>query len=344
MFDLGQGTSKPLTARLVRKSEAGLGIADDIARLGELPRTWLPTNQLQYLATPSLLKVFSLPLDSQEQLAFATAARDVADPLLVPALATLLDPGQGQVRQQAVEALVRIDTDEAASALWPHLNEETDLGRKLQLVAFLGRHGFKDGYAIAIEHLSQPTLREAAVEALAALDDPHAVPELRRIWATSHDLDWNAAAIRGLARLGQKDIAPRLLEIADDLNDPLAESALIALGDLGDARAVPMLREGLASRSDAIVIASARASATLLAQPDIPADDLRERLAALLADAMASPAVRTAALSSLDALDDPRLGPALAGSARDAALEGTELGARIEAELAKHQVPLGLEG
>ena len=37
----------------------------------------------------------------------------------------------------------------------------------------------------AIEHLSQADLREEAVEALAALGEPKAIPELRRIWQTS---------------------------------------------------------------------------------------------------------------------------------------------------------------
>ncbi|WP_435018778.1 HEAT repeat domain-containing protein [Tundrisphaera sp. TA3] len=323
-----------LTDRLQRKSEAGLRIAADIARLDRLPRMLL-THPIEFPAVDALLKAFARPLDYQEQLAFATAARNVADARLVPALGTLLAPGKPQVRHEAIEALRRIDTDEAASVLWPHLDEEPNVARKLELIAFLGRHGFKDRYPVAIEHLSQPTLRDLAVEALAALGDPRAIPELRRIWATSHDLAWNAAAIRGLARLGQADIIPRLLEIAANPADPLAESALIGLGDLGAPRALALVRDGLASRSDAIAIASARAATKLLARPDPGADPIRDRLAALLADPMASNQARVAALSALATLDDPRLGPALAAAVRDVSLEGTDLGARIEAELGK---------
>lgn len=58
---------------------------------------------------------------------------------------------------RSYEALLldaKIDTDEAASALWPHIDEETDLSSKLRLIALLGRHGFRDGYAQAIEHLA----------------------------------------------------------------------------------------------------------------------------------------------------------------------------------------------
>ncbi|MFI5457049.1 MAG: HEAT repeat domain-containing protein [Isosphaerales bacterium] len=58
--------------------------------------------------------------------------------------------------------------------------------------------------------ISQQALRDQAVEALGAIGEPRAIPELRRIWQTSNDLAWNGAAIRALARLGQQDIAPKL--------------------------------------------------------------------------------------------------------------------------------------
>ena len=108
----------------------------------------------------------------------------------------MLDPRYQDIRWQASEALRLIDTDEAASVLWPHLAQESDLLRKLQIAAFLGRHGFRGGYPYAIEHMSVPQLQDAAVEALAAIREPKAVPELRKIWESSNDLGWNAAAIR----------------------------------------------------------------------------------------------------------------------------------------------------
>ena len=95
------------------------------------------------IAVPELLEAWGQPLDTQESLAFAWACAMVADSRLVPAVSTLLDPRQWQIRAYAVEALTRIDSEEAASTLWPHLDEEADLSRRLRLIAFLGRHGFK---------------------------------------------------------------------------------------------------------------------------------------------------------------------------------------------------------
>jgi len=320
-----------ISSRLANKEAAGLMVNLEIELLGGLPAQ---------VATPELLKASGRPLDPQESLAFAHACSRVADPRLVTACSTLLDPRQWQVRMFAVEALEKIDNEEAASALWPHLDEEIDLSRKLHLIAFLGRHGFRDGYAQAIEHLSQQALRDQAVEALGAISEPRAIPELRRIWQTSNDLAWNGAAIRALARLGQMDIAPKLMEIARVPGDPLAPSALVGLGFLGSPEALPIVRDALGSRSDELVIAASRAAASLLARPELKSDAIRDRLAALLADADASQPVRQAALEALVALRDPRLARSLATVARDANLEGTPLLASVELQLSKSGAPI----
>ncbi len=233
-----------------------------------------------------------------------------------------------------------IDTPESARAAWPHLAEEPDLTRKLRLAGFVGRHGYRGGYPYAIEHLSDANLRDVAVEALAAIREPRAIPELRAIWQKSNDLAWNAAAIRALGRLGETDIASRLLALAQDLKDPLAAQALIALGDLNETRALPLVRAGLSSRSDEVVIAATRAARRILAKPGVQADDVRDGLAALLADGHAALPVREAALESLTALDDPRLADALGAAVRDAALEGTPLLQSVEERLAARKAPI----
>jgi hypothetical protein len=317
--------ARRLLARLAVKYDAGLDIASDIGLIGELPGP---------AATPALLDVARRALDAGERHTLALACARARDPRLVPVLAGLIDPTNLQVRWTALDALTAIDTPEAARVAWSHLAEESDLGRKLRLAGFVGRHGYRGGYPYAIEHLSDPNLLDVAVEALAAIREPRANSELRGIWQKSNDLAWSAAAIRALGRLGEPDIASRLLALAQDLKDPLTAPALIALGDLNEARAVPLVRAGLASRSDEVVIAATRAARRLLAKPGVQADDVRDGLAALLADAHAALPVREAALQSLTALDDRRLADALGAAVRDAGLEGTPLLRSVEERLA----------
>jgi HEAT repeat protein len=325
--------ARRLLARLVAKYDAGLDVAVEIGLIGELPRA---------VATPALLEAARRSLDFPERIALAAACDRVADPKLVPILAVLIDPNNLQVRWTALDALQKINTPEAARAAWPHLAEEGDLTRKLRLAEFIGRHGYRGGYPYAIEHLADPALRDVAVDALEAIREPKAIPELRAIWQRSNDLAWSAAAILALGRLGQSDIASRLLELAQELKDPLTAPALIALGDLKEPRALPLVRAGLVSRSDEVVIAAARAARKLLAVSGARADDVRDELAALLSDVHASMPVRQAALETLVGLDDPRLARALKSAVRDAGLEGSPLLQSIEERLAARKEQINL--
>jgi hypothetical protein len=99
-------------------------------------------------------------------------------------------------------------------------------------------------------------------------------------------------------------------------------------------------RAGFASRNPERLAASAVAAGKLLALPGVSADDVRDRLAAVLGDRGASQPARLAALNSLLALNDRRLDGALALAVRDAALESSELLNRIEEQLCKRRVKL----
>jgi HEAT repeat protein len=254
----------------------------------------------------------------------------------------MLVPAQQDIWWSAMDALIKIDTDDAAKALQPHLLQETNLQGKIEMAEFLGRHGIRDGYPYAIEHMSEPYLREEAISALAAIREPRAVGELRKILETSNDVAWNSAAVRALGALGASDLAAQFLEMAQDMANPLGPSALIALGDLHEAKAIEIARAGFASRNSERLEASARAAGKLVALPGVSADDVRDRLAALLADRGAWQPARLAALDSLMALNDPRLDGALALAVRDAGLESSELLNKIEEQLCKRRVRLTL--
>ncbi|MEX2343332.1 MAG: HEAT repeat domain-containing protein [Steroidobacteraceae bacterium] len=331
----------PQRARL--KLAAGLSVEDEIYSATAMPLE---------LAVATLGQLAALSLNAQERHAFAMAASNVSalspkhralDPLVTP-LATMLDPGEGQTRYVAIAALVNIDAPAAARALQLHLREETNLSQKLLMAEFLGRHGIRDGYSYAIEHMSEPHLLEQAVAALAAIGKTRALEESRRILETSNDEAWNGAAIRVLGAMNERSMAPRFLEIVKDSKNPLAPAALIALGDLGERQALPAVREGLTSRSEAIVVAAARAAGKLTKKVGSDTTELRDALAALLVDSSATEQMRAAALESLVLIDDPRLNAALASAVTDAGFEGTTLLQRIEELLRERKVRLAASG
>ncbi len=307
--------------------------ATEIHSLGEFPAS---------LAVPRLLQVFKLPLDSTELVSFASTCVKTPDPQLVPLLAELLDPQEPQLRSQVVEAFKKIDTDGAAQALQPHLLEEVNLLRKLELAEFLGRHGIRDGYPFAMEHMSEPSLREQAVSALAAIRDPRAVEELRQILQTSHDVACNSAAVLALGRLGEKELSPQFLEMVQDLRNPMAPAALMALGDLKEVKVVDKVLEGFGSRNSEVVAASARAAGELLTLSDIKGQSMRTKLAALLADADAAQEARSEAFRALVTANDPLLDGALSTAVRDGNLEGGDLIVQIEKQIRDRKVRLTL--
>ncbi len=280
----------PARIRQVLAADAG-GVWDLIFALRELP----PKS-----AADALLSTASLPLDDTEKRQWVEVCSEVSlkerYERFIDPLSQFIAQGDAGLTQNVEEALMRIDTARAAEVLRPHLREEANLSQKLRLAEFLGKHGVRDGYPYAIEHLSESYLLERAIAALVAIQEPDAVTRLKTILETSNDLGWRSAAVRALGALKASDQGPRFYEWASDLKNPLAPAALIALADLGDLRIVGKVREGLASRNDGIVTASATAAGKLLASGDPGTADLGDLLANLLADPQADSSPRAAAL------------------------------------------------
>src|SRR6202162_5936409 len=114
-LDASEGVEE-VTLRIKKKYDAGLPVVTEIDLLGSLP---------SIEATPALVDVAKLPLNHDERMAFVSACKKVASAPLVPALATMLVPAQQDIWWTAVDALVKVDTDDAAKALQPHLVQET---------------------------------------------------------------------------------------------------------------------------------------------------------------------------------------------------------------------------
>ena len=336
---LGRVDAAAGAAEIARRAEekiaAGFRCEGEIAAAATLPDAD---------AAALLVRLAALPLNSGERQSLADHARAVClrtpDERLVAPLADWLAPDEPQTRDAVVEALLAIGSPAAARALQPRIGQERNLHMKLRIAELLGKHGMRDGYPYAIEHVSEPYLTDQAVAALVAMRDPRTLDEAKKILETSNDTTWNRAAIRILGALGAKEFAPKFTALLADWKNPLAPAALIALADLGDPQVLPKINEALAARSETLVIAAAAAARRLLADPAVQADATRDQLAALLADASASEQTRRAALDALAALKDPRLDRALLTAAGDANLEHTDLLAQVERLLRERKVRL----
>lgn len=321
--------------RMDDKRLAGLEVELEIQLAGELP-----VDQ----AVSVLTSVPVERLNRGERAAFAAACQQVKDDRLIPPLTRLLDARLPEVHWQVVEALRKIDTLEAAEALRPYLAQEADLHRKLEIAEFLGRHGIVAGLPYAMEHLSQPHLLELSIAVLVAVSTAESVDALRGIVNRSNDIAWTGAAMQALGALQDRELAPELLGIVEDLRHPLTPYALVALGELGEPRAIEVFREGVRSRDDRIVVASVQGAASLVKRGEIDDESLRDEIAGLLASADGSREVRTAALDALRELEDPRLDVALAAAALDGQLEGTPFLETIEELLEERKVRVAAPG
>ena len=322
-----------LFERMRRKHAIGLGREPELEAFGQIlpnvPDPW-----------PLQRALLELGLTTAENEAFVRASRWAASPELAPALGDMLDPRRVRLRRLAAELLMEIDTKAAAQALRPHMPTERNLVRKLRFAAFLGRHGLDDGYPFAIEHLSERNFLEAALEAIAGIAKPGTAEQLLDIYASSNDSGWKRAAVRGLGLLGHAAFAEELVALTRDRKHPLAAAALLARADLGDVDVIELLPAALASRSEAVVIAAARAAARLLPEGDGQGNEeaIRTALAALARDAAATEAVRRKALEALVVAEDDRLDEVLTAMLRDIRLEGTEFLTRVRELLRDRKV------
>ena len=250
-------------------------------------------------------------------------------PQLASALGPMLNPANPRLRILATRLLLQIDTRDAARALRPHLAEETNLERKLELAAFLGRHGFDDGYAYAVEHL--PQYPDAAAAAIAAINRRESVDELLSIYETSNDIRWQHGAVRALGLIGHKPFQDELIDLTDRLTHDLAAPALLARADLGDGETLSILAEALTGVEQDVAIAAAQAAAKLLPQwPDDPSQtSIRDSLATVAQNSRASLTLRRHAIEALVAVEDDGLVSVLSTVLKDAKIERTDLLNRV---------------
>ena len=268
---------------------------------------------------------------------------------VVPTLARLL--GEGEVREMARWALVRIPGEAAVRALAdavPGADGESKVG----LINALGRRGSVSSASIVRAALrdKDEAVRIAAMQALGRIADPESEPPLRKLLASASGRELRAAqdsylrlAETLLAAGEAKRASPmyhRLYDEAQSEQEKCAALAGIAKSD--KERAVPMLLKAMSSGESNLagVAASAlaavpgeKATKMIAAAAGRSRPEVRRRLIGILGnrrDAVALPVlfavverdreakVREAALLAMGQIGSPAAVPTLAKAAGDA--------------------------
>jgi hypothetical protein len=269
-----------------------------------------------------------------------------------------------QAKETALAALETLDSAAAAREVRPLLKTEANLAYKLRLARLLARHDLGDGYALATEHLADAEQTPAAALVLAALDDPRTAGELSAIVAAQPDRRWHAAALAGLAAIGDATAVQQLRDMLTDDRHALAADAAVAAGLAGDMDLLEPLADLAKSRNRRISLASlaalrrqlsdVRSSPHGLAAVELGVDDSAEMdrraptpaaelpaetvdaiaaaIASLAVDAYADAEVRHEAFAVARLLRGAGYAELLAQLADQSELEGTPLLTAVQAE------------
>ncbi len=193
----------------------------------------------------------------------AEALGDLGSPTAAKQLLSALDKiEEPWVRNRVVNALAKIkDNSEAAARLESVAREDKSYRARAAALQGLGQLKTTNAYAALDTAVASESpddfIRNAALRAFGPLGDDKAAPLLLDWSAPGKPMQSRAAAISSLARL-QKANHETTRTIASYLNEPhfhIRLAAVFALGDRGDAEAIPALEAML--KTDDLSIAFA---------------------------------------------------------------------------------------
>ncbi|HEY8091829.1 MAG TPA: M1 family aminopeptidase, partial [Polyangiaceae bacterium] len=199
------------------------------------------------------------------------------------ALRTARATAHPKVRRAVIEALGAFKTTEAFEAIKPYALRDDSYLVEGEAARALGRTRQPAAFDILVDLLERPSwfdvVRAGAIDGLAALRDDRAVPHLSARVRYGHPQRARRAALLALPKLATDRKARETIEqLLDDGNPLLRIDAVRALGDLGDSKARPALREHLETDLDARVRRRIREVVRDLAEPKRASDALRDDL------------------------------------------------------------------
>jgi aminopeptidase N len=211
----------------------------------------------------------------------AAALAKIRGPEGLAALSKACQTTHPKVRRAAVEALGHFRTADALSAILPHALRDPSYLVEAEAARALGRTRQAAAFDVLLEVLERPSwfdvIRAGAIDGLAALRDDRAFSHLSARVRYGHPPRARRAAVLSLPKLSSDRKTRETLEQLLDDTDPLLRIDVVrALGELGDPKARPALRERLEIDLDARVRRRIREVMRDLAEPRRAADQLRE--------------------------------------------------------------------
>jgi len=201
--------------------------------------------------------------DHRVRVSAAQALGKIADPQAIPALVRALDDNNSYVRKFAAQALGKIADPQAIPGLLQALSDKDSQVQVLAAHA-LGKIAHPQAVPALVKALSDrySGVRETAAQALGEIGDAQAVPALVRALDDNNSYVRKFAA-QALVKIGKPAI-PALLQALDDgnwrdRNWCVRETAAQALGEIGDAQAVPALLQALSDKRTYVRGAAAQA-------------------------------------------------------------------------------------
>ncbi len=188
-----------------------------------------------------------------------------------------------KVRRAVIEALGNFRTVEALEAIKPSALRDDSYLVESEAARALGRTRQATAFDVLVDLLDRPSwfdvVRAGAIDGLAALRDDRAVPHLSAGVRYGHPARVRRASALALPKLASDRKARETLELLLDDPDPMLRiDAVRALGELGDAKARPALRDRLEKDNDARVRRRIREVLRDLAEPKRAIEPLREEL------------------------------------------------------------------
>ncbi len=188
-----------------------------------------------------------------------------------------------KVRRAVVDALGNFRTTDAMEAIKPYALRDDSYLVESEAARALGRTRQPAAFDVLVDLLERPSwfdvVRAGAIDGLAALRDDRAVPHVSARVRYGHPPRARRAAAMALPKLASDRKAREALEQLLEDSDPLLRIDVVrALGELGDAKARPALRDRLETDLDARVRRRIREVIRDLGEPRRAAEPLRDEL------------------------------------------------------------------